>query len=106
MSSAGLYRSNVSTVWIPRPLNRKAVLAAHREPSRTPLRRPLRQNEGAKPRPLSYFAAGAAAAEPRFRPPLPADFFPLLLLLPPAAGPLAFFRALRLACSAVFASPA
>jgi len=38
----------------------------------------------------------------RLRPPFAACFLPLVA----AAGPLAFLRALRLACSAAFASPA
>lgn len=50
----------------------------------------------------SYFAVGAGWAEARLRPPLPLLFFAVAA----AAGPLAFFRALRLACSAAFASPA
>lgn len=50
----------------------------------------------------TYFAAGAGWAEARLRPPLPVAFFPCAA----AAGPLAFLRALRLACSAAFASPA
>jgi hypothetical protein len=75
------------------------------EPLRSLLRLPLRGSEGAKSRPTAYLFAGVCDDDARFRPPLPAAFFPLEVL-PPAAGPLAFFRALRLACSAVFPSPA
>lgn len=57
-------------------------------------------DEGSKTRLVPYFVAGAGADE-RLRAGLAAGFFPAVV-----AGPLALLRALRLACSAVFPSPA